>query len=138
MERRLILKLLASLGTALVMLQLANSSLAQEAGRGPDEDAENPPYRRDAHIALQWNFSCPARTPCSFTCPGAGGLGTATDVATLNVYLGTVAFPSESTVAVFFDFASRSIPRGDGFGVGMSIASCQIKGMKLDYFGPPK
>lgn len=125
-------------GTVLLVFQLANWSLAQEASKAPDEDAENAPYRRDADIAFQWNYSCPARTPCSFMCPGAGGVGTATEVATLEIYVGTVPLSAEATLAVFFNFATRSIPHGNGFGVGMSVASCQIKGMKLDYFGPPK
>ena len=126
------LKLSVLFVTALLVFQLANWSLAKQASRGPDEDAENPPYWHDADITFQWNYSCPARTACSFTCPGAGGVGTATDVVKLDIYLGTLPVSSETTLAVFFKFATRSIPHGDGFGVGMSIASCQI------YFGQPK
>ena len=132
------LKLSTFFATALLVFQLANWSLAEKASRGPDEDAENLPYWRDADITFQWNYSCPVRTACSFTCPGAGGVGTATDVVKLDIYLGTLPVSSEPTLAIFFKFATRSNPRGNGFGVGMSIASCQIMGMRLDYFGQPK
>ena len=71
-------------------------------------------------------------------CPGAGGVGTATDVIKLDIYLGTLPVSSEPTLAIFFKFATRSIPHGNGFGVGMLIASCEVKGMRLDYFGQPK
>ena len=124
--------------TTLLLFQLANWALAEQANGGSDEDAENLPYWRDADIAFQWNYSCPAGTACSFACPGAAGVGTATDVIKLDIYLGTLPISSESTLAIFFKFAARSIPHGTGFGVGMSIASCQIKGMRLDYFGQPK
>ena len=132
------LKLSVFFATALLVFQLANWSLAEQASRGPDEDAENPPYWHDADITFQWNYYCPARTACSFTCPGAGGVGTATNVVKLDIYLGTLPVSSEPTLALFFKFATRSIPHGNGFGVGMSIASCQMKGMRLDYFGRPK
>jgi hypothetical protein len=137
----LMLKLSVFSATTLLLFQLSNWSLAEEASRGSDEDAENLPYWRDADIAFQWNYSCPARTACSFTCPGAGGVGTATDVIKLDIYLGTLPVSSETSetaLAIFFKFATRSIPHGNGFGVGMSIASCQIKGMRLDYIGQPK
>jgi hypothetical protein len=131
------LKLSVFCATALLVFQLANSSLAKQPSK-PDEDAENLPYWRDADITFQWNYSCPAGTACSFACPGAGGVGTATDVIKLDIYLGTLPISSETTLAIFFKFAARSIPHGTGFGVGMSIASCQIKGMRLDYIGQPK
>ena len=131
------LKLSVFCATALLVFQLANSSLAEQPSK-PDEDAENLPYWRDADITFQWNYSCPAGTACSFTCPGAAGVGTATDVIKLDIYFGTLPISSETTLAIFFKFAARSIPHGTGFGVGMSIASCQIKGMRLDYIGQPK
>jgi hypothetical protein len=131
------LKLSVFCATALLVFQLANSSLAEQPSK-PDEDAENLPYWRDADITFQWNYSCPAGTACSFTCPGAAGVGTATDVIKLGIYLGTLPISSETTLAIFFKFVARSIPHGTGFGVGMSIASCQIKGMRLDYIGQPK
>ena len=56
----------------------------------------------------------------------------------LDIYLGTLPVSSETTLAIFFKFATRSIPHGMGFGVGMSIASCQIKGKRLDYIAQPK
>jgi hypothetical protein len=123
--------------TALLVFQLANRSLAEQPSKS-DEDVENLPYWRDADITIQWNYSCPAGTACSFACPGAAGVGTATDVIKLDIYLGTLPISSETTLAIFFKFAARSIPHGTGFGVGMSIASCQIKGMRLDYIGQPK
>ena len=131
------LKLSVFCATALLVFQLANSSLAEQPSK-PDEDVENLPYWRDADITIQWNYSCPAGTACSFTCPGAAGVGTATDVIKLDIYLGTLPISSETTLAIFFKFAARSIPHGTGFGVGMSIASCQIKGIRLDYIGQPK
>jgi hypothetical protein len=132
------LKLSVFSATTLVLFQLANWALAEQASRGSDEDAENLPYWRDADVTFQWNYSCPTGTACSFMCPGAAGVGTATDVIKLNIYLGTLPISSETTLAIFFKFAARSIPHGTGFGVGMSIASCQIKGMRLDYIGQPK
>jgi hypothetical protein len=131
------LKLSVFCATALLVFQLANSWPAEQPSK-PDEDVENLPYWRDADITFQWNYSCPAGTACSFTCPGAAGVGTATDVIKLDIYLGTLPISSETTLAIFFKFAARSIPHGTGFGVGMSIASCQIKGMRLDYIGQPK
>ena len=131
------LRLLVFCATALLVFQLANSSLAEQPSK-PDEDAENLPYWRDADITFQWNYSSPAWTACSFTCPGAGGVGSATDVIKLDIYLGTLPVSSETTLAIFFKFATRSIPHGTGFAVGMSIASRQIKGMRLDYIAQPK
>ena len=132
------LRLSAFSATTLLLFQRANWALAEQASRGSDEYAENLPYWRDADITFQWNYSCPAWTACSFTCPGVGGVGSATDVIKLDIYLGTLPVSSETTLAIFFKFATRSIPHGTGFAVGMSIASCQIKGMRLDYIAQPK
>jgi hypothetical protein len=44
------------------------------------------------------------------------------------------------SLALFYDFATQFIPRGNGFSVGGedAILSCQVSGMRLDYSGPPK
>lgn len=132
------LKLSLLLGAALFVLALTNELWAQEAGTGPDQDPKNPPYPGESHIVFQWNYSCPAGAPCSFTCLGASG---ANALINLNVYLGTVPTGMDRpTIALFYDFATRSIPHGNGFSIssGMSILSCQVNGMRLDYSGPPK
>ena len=55
----------------------------------------------------------------------------ASDAVKLDIYLGMLPVSSKPTLAIFFRLATRSIPHGNGFGVEMSIASCQIKGMRL-------
>jgi hypothetical protein len=99
---------------------------------------EGPPYPGGADITFQWDYSCPTGKACSFSCPGAGG---ASSVTKLSIYLGTIPVGStQNAEAVFYEFSTRDIPRGNGFSIntGISTLSCQVNGMKLDYSGPPK
>jgi hypothetical protein len=142
----LMLKLSLLLGTGMLVLQLASPSWAQKAPASPsappsaptDAEQPNPPYPGESHITFQWNYSCPAAHACSFRCPGAGG---ATSVTTLDIYLGVMPTGADQHgLALFYNFVTQNIPRGNGFSVtnGTAILSCQVNGMKLDYSGPPK
>ena len=85
----------------------------------------------------EWDYSCTGGLACSFVCPGAEG----TQVAKLRLYLGTVSLDgSQNAPALFYEFNSRQFPHASGFSVsaGLGILSCQINGMTLDYYGPPK
>jgi hypothetical protein len=140
------LKLSLLLGTVMLVLPLASPSWAQKAPAPPsappsapnDADQPNPPYPGESHITFQWNYSCPGARACSFRCPGAGG---ATSVTTLDIYLGVMPTGTEQHgLALFYNFVTQNIPRGNGFSVsnGTAILSCQVNGMRLDYSGPPK
>jgi hypothetical protein len=135
-------KLSLLMGTIIFVLPLTNPSWAQKAPVPPSAAAEgeqpNPPYPGESHITFQWNYSCPAAHACSFRCPGAGG---ATSVTTLDIYLGMMPTGADQHgLALFYNFVTQNIPRGNGFSVtnGTAILSCQVNGMKLDYSGPPK
>jgi hypothetical protein len=59
----------------------------------------------------------------------------------VRVYLGAVSFDgSQNFPAVYYEYHSRQFPQGSGFGVstGVSTLYCQMSGMTLDYYGPPK
>jgi hypothetical protein len=60
----------------------------------------------------------------------------------LTIYIGTIPLGrAEHTAAIFYDFSSQDFPRGNGFQINTGIGgelSCQIRGMRLDYSGPPK
>ena len=122
-------------GALLFAGQLMNSSWAQNKGEPP---AQGPPYPGEAEITFQWIYSCPSSRGCSFACPGAGG---ANSVTKLTIYLGTIPVGSDQhKPALFYDFATREIPRANGFSIstGLNTLSCQVNGMMLDYSGPPK
>jgi len=109
--------------------QLMNPSWAQKG---------EPPYPSGSEITFEWDYSCPSGRGCSFDCPGRGG---ASHVTKLTIYLGTVPVGSlRNTPALFYDFSTREISRGNGFIVstGLSTLSCQVNGMTLDYSGPAK
>jgi hypothetical protein len=128
----------APLGTIIFVLPLASPSWAQKPPVPAEADQANPPYPGESHITFQWNYSCPGGHACSFRCPGAGG---ATSVTTLDIYLGVMPTGSDQHgLALFYNFVTQNIPRGNGFSVsnGTAILSCQVNGMRLDYSGPPK
>jgi hypothetical protein len=107
---------------------LSSSSQAQERTGSQ--------YPTEAEITFQWNYSCPAKTICSFSCPPRGG---ANNVKTLTVYFAKVHSTADrDTFALFYEFTSVAIPRGNGFSIvaGLSRMSCQVNGMALDYSGP--
>ena len=85
---------------------------------------------------LEWIYSCPSSKGCAFTCPGAGS---ATHVTKLNIQLRRLEIASDNALALFYDYSTIEIPSGNGFSIntGLGALSCQVNGMKLDYFGPP-
>jgi len=94
-----------------------------------------PPFPSGADITFQWIYSCANSRSCSFSCPGLGG---ASHVTKLTIYLGTIPLGSKQDVpAVFYDFSTLEIPRGNGFSIstGLGTLSCQVNGMALDYSG---
>jgi len=89
-------------------------------------------------ITYQWSYSCPKRMACGFSCPGTG---TANHATKLNVYLGKMPVATDQAVLVlFYSYSTRYVPRGSGFSMdsGLGTLACQVSGMTLDYFGPPK
>jgi len=98
----------------------------------------NPPYPVGSDIIFQWIYSCDDTKGCSFNCPGVGG---ASHVSKLTIYMGSVRIDGEKTSsAYFYEFSTRDIRRGNGFSVnsGLNSLSCQVNGMVLDYSGPLK
>jgi hypothetical protein len=103
-----------------------------------EEKAEGPPDLESYSIVFQWNYSCPSSKGCSFTCPGTGAAAHTTKLA---IYLGKLRVSdSESVFAIFYDYSTLEIPRGNGFSIntGLGTLSCQVNGMDLDYSGPSK
>jgi hypothetical protein len=102
-----------------------------------DRNGGGPAYPDGSEITFQWNYSCESGKNCSFTCMGTRG---ASHVTKLNIYLGTIPIGNdEKSSAIFYDFSTREIPRGNGFSVSaeLSTLSCQVDGMTLDYSGSP-
>jgi hypothetical protein len=103
---------------------------------------ETGPIRTGPHFPFtktisQWDYSCSGGLACSFVCPGGEG----TQVIKLRLYLGTVSFDgNQNAPAVFYEFNSRQFPLASGFSMstGLGTLSCQVSGMTLDYYGPPK
>jgi hypothetical protein len=115
------------------LVQLVTSAWAQDK-----TEPGGPPYPGGSDITFQWDYSCPGGRACSFTCPGAGN---ASGVTKLTIYLGTVPLgATEHAPALFYEFSTRNIPRGNGFSITTAITtlSCQVNGMTLDYSGPPQ
>ena len=96
-----------------------------------------PPYPAGSDITFQWNYSCPKGRGCTFSCPGRGG---ASHVTKLTIYLGRMPIGSTNAVALFYEFSTVEIPRGNGFSIdtGLGTLTCQINGMTLEYSGSPK
>jgi hypothetical protein len=92
---------------------------------------------RDADGSLEWIYSCPTSKGCAFTCPGTG---VASHVTKLNIQLRRLRIDNESALALFYDYSTMEVPSGNGFSIntGLGTLSCQVNGMTLDYFGPPK
>jgi len=104
---------------------------------GASEAEQGPPYPRGSDITYQWNYSCPRRMVCGFTCPGTG---TAAHATRLTVYLGKMPVDANQTALIlFYTYATVEIPRGSGFSLntGLGRLACQVSGMTLDYSGPP-
>jgi len=94
------------------------------------------PGGRDADASLEWTYSCPSSKGCAFSCPGAGA---ATHVTKLTIYLRRLRIDNENALALFYNYSTMEFPSGGGFTIntGLGTLSCQVNGMKLDYFGPP-
>src|SRR5437899_182524 len=125
---RLIAMSLRRISAALIFaVQLISPSLAQDPRTGL-------PYPRGSNITFQWEYSCPGGRLCSFRC-SEGGVGGASHVTKLSIYLGTVPVGGEDKPAMFYNFSTTELPRSNGFTVnaGLSTLSCQVNGMTLDY-----
>ena len=85
---------------------------------------------------LEWIYSCPSSKGCAFSCPGAGA---ATHVTKLTIHLRRLRIDNENALALFYNYSTMEFPSGGGFTIntGLGTLSCQVNGMKLDYFGPP-
>ena len=115
---------------ALLLAAPVSASLAQEDG------GRWPAYPADSDIGFQWKYSCASSRGCAFTCPGGGG---ATHVTKLTIYLARMRIgDGENPLALFYDYATAEIPRGNGFVIntGLSTLACQVNGMTLTYAGP--
>jgi hypothetical protein len=124
--------MLRALILATVLLASLNSSWAQETDAA---NKANPHYPSDSQITFQWNYSCPSGRGCSFVCPGKGGVD---HVTKLDIYLGTIPVDDKRAPAIFYNFSTYEIARGNGFTIetGLGTISCQVNGMSLDYSGP--
>jgi len=109
----------------------------------------------------EWIYSC-ASSRCGFSCPtGAGGATAATGQATsatrremgrtggmmsamhvtkLTIHLRRVLLGNQQAQTLFYEYSTMAVPSGSGFAIntGLGTLSCQVSGMTLDYFGPPK
>lgn len=97
------------------------------------EPATSGGQRADA--SYEWIYSCPS-SRCAFTCPGAG---LATHVTKLTIRLHQLEVGNDKALALVYDYSTMEVPDGNGFSIntGLGTLSCQVSGMKLDYFGPP-
>jgi hypothetical protein len=86
--------------------------------------------------SLDWIYSCPHSKPCTFSCPGAVA---AAHVIKLTIRLRRLQI-NKDALALFYDYSTMQFPTGSGFTIntGIGTSSCQVNGMNLDYFGPPK
>jgi hypothetical protein len=106
----------------LIAGHLLNQAWAQEPGSA----ATGPRPLGESEVTFEWDYSCPSRKFCSFSCPGQGG---ASHVTKLIIYLGTIPVGTLSNIpAVLYDFSTVEIPSGHGFIVstGLGSLSCQV------------
>jgi hypothetical protein len=131
-------KLQIFLGVLLIAVPLMNSSRAEDKIVRP-EPSPNPPYPVQSEILFQMNYSCPSSRACSFNCPG---VGSASNVTTLDLYVGTIPMgKDQNSPALFYVFSTAQLPRGNGFNISngaLTSLACQVNGMKQDYAGPAK
>jgi hypothetical protein len=103
-----------------------------------NKSSQNPPgpvYPDGKEITYQWKYSCPGVGECSFTC----GIGGASHVTKLDIYLGTMPVGTDQKNATLsYDFTTREGRRGSGFSIntGISTLQCQVDGLTIDYSGP--
>ena len=128
----------------------------------PATQAADPVASGPGDQELEWIYSCPTSKGCAFTCPtGAaaataatgqattatgrvmgttGGTMAATHVTKLTIQLRRLLLGNEQAQAMFYNYSTMEVPSGSGFAInsGLGTLSCQVNGMTLDYFGPPK
>ena len=118
---------------------LAMSLVGLAAASCPETQAAEPATSggRNAGASYEWIYSCANGKGCAFTCPAGGQ---ATHVTKLTVQLRRLEVGNESALALFYDYSTMEFPSGNGFSIntGLGTLSCQVNGMHLDYFGPPK
>jgi hypothetical protein len=120
-----------SLGTLLLAFLSLNVCWAQDK-------ADEPAFPFTKSI-FRWDYSCPVGIGCSFVCPGQ--VGGVAHVIKLRIYLGAISIDGSQTApALFYEFSTREFPHSSGFSIGssLSVLSCQVSGMALDYSGPSK
>src|SRR5215831_2488524 len=118
-------------------LAISLFGLSAGASHAETQTAELPtPGGPHAGGSLEWIYSCPTSKGCAFTCPG---IGTAAHATKLTTNLRRLQIENESALALFYDYSTMEVPTGSGFSIntGLGTLSCQVNGMKLDYFGPP-
>ena len=133
-----------SLLAALAMSLVGLSAGASNAETQTAELAT--PGRPHANASLEWIYSCPSSKGCAFSCPGAGGGMTAAHVTKLTINLRPLRMDDEKALALFYeystlaDYSTLALLSGSGFAIntGLGTLACQVNGMHLDYFGPPK
>jgi hypothetical protein len=121
------------LGTILFASLILSTSWAQNKAESTQTGIHFPFTK----TISQWEYSCQGGDACTFVCPGGG----VTQVTKLRLYLGAVSIDGGQNIpAVFYEFNSRQFLQGSGFGMSsvFSTLSCQMSGMTLDYYGPPK
>jgi len=104
------------------------------------------PGRPHKDASLEWIYSCPSSKGCAFSCPGSGGAMTAAHVTKLTIHLRPLRMDEEKALALFYDYSTLAdyskleVLSGSGFAIntGLGTLACQVNGMTLDYFGPPK
>jgi hypothetical protein len=137
-----------------VTMAMSLFGLAAGASRPETQAAEQvPPEPADEDV--EWIYSCPSGNGCAFSCPtGAGGSlersygrlvapgggMAASHVTKLAIHLRRLRMGNENAQAIFYEYSTMEVPSGSGFSIntGIGALSCQVTGMTLDYFGPPK
>jgi hypothetical protein len=122
--------LFATLAVGLVGLA-AGASCPETQAAGPAASG-----RRNADASFEWIYSCTNGKGCAFNC---AGVGLAMHVTKLTVRLRRLEIGNQNALALFYDYSTMEVPSGNGFSIntGLGTLSCQVNGMKLDYFGPP-
>src|ERR1700760_2256230 len=101
------------------------------------QNRDEPNASGPTDVSYQWNYSCPNKEECSFTCGTGGG----SHVTKLNIYVGGVPIAAgQKNATLSYEFTTREGRRGSGFSIntGISTLQCQVNGLTVDYSGPPR